>query len=54
MLTAYLFSFNDGTGKRIAWTRYGNDMEATLALAKRAALADYPEASGWLISRVEG
>lgn len=35
--------------KRIKWERFGTDMEAVLALAKKAALKDYPDASGFVI-----
>jgi len=46
----YEFSFKDrATGKAHRWLRYGPDMEACLALAKEAAIYEYPKAGCFLI-----
>jgi hypothetical protein len=50
----YVFGFIPEKGKaRIWWTRYGEDMEGTFSLAKKAASKDYPYAGSWIINNPE-
>jgi len=53
---SYIFSFaaEGGRSRRIQWERLGDNMEATFELAKKAALKDYPKASGFSIASTEG
>lgn len=52
-LVAYRISFwaNKARGRRVTWVRYGTGMESALAHAKKAILAEHPNAHGFLIRR---
>ena len=54
-MNTYKFSFRKSRSDKsiITWTRLGQDMYTAFALAKAAALHDYPAASGFLIMAAE-